>query len=432
MRGVAGLAVWAAALAAGQTPNILELARKAPPELFADAVIKLVDRGEIPSPTQRRDLLEEAFRAAKQAREPVRLVAIPELASADRRAGLRDVAGAQKLDALSLESRVVALVAKADPVRARELFESIEHPPLEARPCEDPMIADISAYYEMAGKVGSGAPFLMSVIGPASSPGEMANAAKLLGSASALTADEFRLVLGALALKMEMVAPDYRSFTITADELRVELRRLAERARELDVPMEPLETGARKLATTQLGSPRCNEEFGDAMTFANFFNLAFHGSLSPIREEETMSRKALGWAKADSYFGSGSGKEMVEGFQRLRQALGKPEWGERLKDFLQDFSQWKPEGADIDDFHRKVTVLHGLYQLIPAGEDRDKLAARTTEFLRSNGIEKAYPAEWLLQVRSFAESALGDRAKLMAGFRESEDPGLALFAALNP
>jgi hypothetical protein len=53
------------------------------------------------------------------------------------------------------------------------------------------------------------------------------------------------------------------------------------------------------------------------------------------------------------------------------------------------------------------------------------------EFLKRGEIEKQYPAEWLLQLRAFAESALAGRAKLLAALEESGDAGLALFAALN-
>jgi len=115
----------------------------------------------------------------------------------------------------------------------------------------------------------------------------------------------------------------------------------------------------------------------------------------------------------------------------LGKAGGKPAWRDMLAEFLKEFSAWKPSGANIDVFHQRITVLHGLYQLIPPGEDLDSLIARVVEALRSSGIEREYPAEWLFQVKSLAASPMGDRAKLLAAFRESEDPGLALFAALD-
>ena len=428
----AGLALWAA-LASAQAPDLIALARKAPPEIFADAVIKLVERGEIPagdlSSRGRGALLEEALEAAKHAREPVRLTALPGV-RLDTRAALRDSAGALGLDALSLESRVLKLVAATDAARARELFQSLDHPALEARPCEDPMIADISAYYETAGILAGGqALLLMLAVGPANSPGELASFAKVLAANRALPPEDFRLLAGALALKMEMVAPDYRSFTMTADELRSALEGLGARVREDGIPTSQLAEGARKLAIAQMSSPRCNEEFGDAERFVEWFNAKFRGALPAIAEEELQPPKALGWFKAESYFVSGDAKQVSDDFAGLRNASRMAPG--TLADFLREFSEWKPAGTNIDAFHQKMTVLHGLFQLIPPGEDRDALIARAVEFLKAGGIEREYPAEWLLQVRSFAGAATGDRAKLLAAFRAAGDAGLAVFAALD-
>jgi len=420
-----------AALAEGQ--SVLELARTAPPEIFADAVIKLVERGEIPAPN-RRGLLEEAFQAAAHAHEPVRLMALPGVRS-DTRAAARDAAGMLGLDALSLEARVIKLMAATEPARARELFQSLEHPMLEARPCEDPMIADASAYYEMAGFLAGGqASLLMLAVGPSRSPAELAYFARIVSEEPSLQPEDLRLLAGALVLKMEMAAPDYRSFTMTADELRAGLEGLA--AHAPDVARAPLAEGVRKLVIAQMSSPRCNEEFGDASGFVAWFNggrlnKGFRGALPAIENEELEPLKSLGWLRAESYFESGEGKQIADAFARLRTALGKPEWRDTLAEFLGKFSAWKPAGAKIDTFHQKMTVLHGLFQLTPPGEDRDALIALAVEFLRSSGVESEHPAEWLLQVRSFASSAMGDRAKLLAAFRDSGDAGLAVFAALD-
>ena len=80
-----------------------------------------------------------------------------------------------------------------------------------------------------------------------------------------------------------------------------------------------------------------------------------------------MSIRPLGWARSESYFSSGSGKAITDAFQRLRTALNTPEWNDRLAEFLRDFDAWKPAGAEIDVFHQRMTVLHGLYQVIPPG-----------------------------------------------------------------
>lgn len=422
-----------AKLAAGQGSSVLELARKAPPEFFADAAIKLAERGEV-SASERQPLLEEAFQAAKHAHDPVRLVAIP-IAGMETRAGLRNSAGALGLDALSLESRVLKLMAATDATRALELFQSLDRPALEMRPCEDPMIADASAYYETLGLLAPGqTPLLMLAVGQARSPSELASLAKMLAADRVLQKDDLRLVAGALALKLGSAAVDYRAFTLTADELRIGLDGIAGIAGVGATPQ--LGEAVRKFATEQMSWPRCDEEFGDAKWFVEWFNKGFRGAVNqgkpdPIREEETWATKFLGRFKTERYFESGDAKQISEDFAKLRVSRGRPEWREALAGFLKEFSAWKPEGADIDQFHQRMTVLHGLFQLIPPSEDRDALAARAVEYLRSSGVERQYPAEWLLQVKSFASTAAGDRTKLMTAFQKSGDPGLAVFAAIG-
>src|SRR5215469_3097411 len=54
-------------------------ARSAPPEIFADAMVRMVQGGKIPSIAWQKVLLQDAFTAAQQAREPVRLIPLPEL-----------------------------------------------------------------------------------------------------------------------------------------------------------------------------------------------------------------------------------------------------------------------------------------------------------------------------------------------------------------
>lgn len=422
------------ALAVGQSNDVIDLARNAPPELFADAVIKLVETGKAPDAAQRRSLLIEAFEAAEHSQQRIRLVAMPGLPT-DSRAGLRDAAAMLGLDAYSLESRIAALLAETDPSKARELFLSVEPPDLKPRPCEDPMIADASAYYEMAGSVA--AQDLIPVLGRVNSPGELASFAKILGKANAVPPDEFRLLIGVLALKMEVIPADYRSFTRTADDLRQGLEGIAARARDLEIPLQPLAEGVRKMTIVQLSSPRCNEDFGDSAAFVQWFNRAFRGRLDPLSREETENLDyGRGFAKAESYFATSSGKEptgkdIAEKFQKLRLMRGSAGWREALAEFLRDFDGWNPPGADIDIFHERMTVLHGLYQMIPPGDERNKVVNRAIDVLKTGQIERYYPSEWLLQARSFAAGSADGRTALLDALRASDDAGLRLFAALQ-
>ena len=417
--------------------DVVELARKAPPELFADAVIRLTERGKIPEGPQRKALLEEAFEAAKKAKEPVKLVAVPQLA--DRRPGRREAALRAGLDTLSLQDRILTLMAAADPDRARELFQSIDHPQLDPRPCEDPMIAADSAYFDMAGKVGQVNP--MVLMGPGNSPGELASFANLLLADRTLSRDQFQLLAGALGLKMQTAALDYRAFTVTAENLAKALEGLTSRARELGVSNEALGEGAKKLAVAQLGAARCQEEFGGAAAFVEWFNHTFSKTLEPIVHDQMIAKESLGPAKAEAFFATDSGKQLSAAFERLRSArthtglteLGpsKTDWAAESSGFMAQWDAWVPAGNQIEAFDQKMIVAHGLYELIPPGEARDQVAERVIAYLKGNPVERESPAEWLFEAGTFTEFELTDKAKLLAWFRASGDAGLELFAALN-
>src|SRR5258706_5955708 len=58
-------------------PPIVELARAAPPEFFADAVVRVIQAGKIPQRDAQVELLEEAFSVAAGAEEPFRLIRFP-------------------------------------------------------------------------------------------------------------------------------------------------------------------------------------------------------------------------------------------------------------------------------------------------------------------------------------------------------------------
>jgi len=397
---------------------LVGLARTAPPELTADAIVRLAEAGAIPPGEPRSLLLEEAFTAAGRAQEPLHLIPVPGFAP-NTRAMFRGQASELRLDKLSLQSRVFNLILKTDPETARRLFDGIEHPSLEPRPCEDPFIADASAYYEMAGAVAQTATqsdrepaaFLEAVLVGARSPGELAAFARALATVS-LNPDQRDLLLGALAVKMENVAPDYRSFTSSVSVLRTSLQQY---------PSPGLAVGFRRFLTRQMSAPRCDEDFGDATPAVDWFNAEFHGDLAVIGDEEVQPSQRLGGFKSESYFTTPDAKQIWEASNQLKN----------VQDILRELSDWTPAGAAIDVFHQKMTVLRGLFEAIPPGPDRDQVMGQGIAVLQYSEAETHNPAEWMFQAKSLIKAAGDDSAKLMEGFRTSGDAGLALVAALG-
>jgi hypothetical protein len=186
----------AAALQSGDDPKprpqmtpavraTVDLARAAAPEIFADTLARLVESGKIPERELQVELLEDAFQAAGSAKEPVQLIALPPTPLGTREI-YRSEAGELHLDAISLQARILRILLTIDPAQARKLFEYIEHPALDPRPCEDALVADIAPYYEIAAAIAQSAftadqkahdehlEFLAALLKGARSPNELA------------------------------------------------------------------------------------------------------------------------------------------------------------------------------------------------------------------------------------------------------------------
>src|SRR5208282_2243588 len=88
MTRLAAVLILATALNAGEErkpelpPSVrplVDLARAAPPEFFADTIVRLVEAGKIPQPELQVQLLEDAFVIAAGAKQPLRMAGLPSI-----------------------------------------------------------------------------------------------------------------------------------------------------------------------------------------------------------------------------------------------------------------------------------------------------------------------------------------------------------------
>jgi hypothetical protein len=421
---------------------IVELARTASPELFADTIVRLVQTGRIPQRESQIALLEEAFAVAGSAAEPVRLMAIPPTPP-DTRALYRGRAGELKLDSLSLRSRILQELLTVDRVRTRELFQQIPHPALDARPCADPLVAEIGAYYEIAAAVAQSSftadekkaaahvQFLAAILAGAHSPGELEPFARAMQSVG-LEPNEWEMLLGALTSKLQSVGPDYRAFALSLTQLQGEIATLGALGGANGVGTGELNGAFRKYVTSQMGAARCAPDFGPAREEIAVTPALTSDEIKPSQRNDSY--------KVDPYFQSDDSRRMGEALNRLRFApTGESpseaerqasEWRNALADFLRDFKSWTPPGSDIDVFHQRMTVLDSVIQILPLGGDRDRILALAVSYLGSD-VERTNPAEWLWQLKKLARDAGADAPKMYEQFRASNDAGLKLYTALN-
>jgi len=414
---------------------IVELAKTASPEMFGDTVIRLVQTGKIPQRETQMQLLEEAFTAASGSAEPVRLAAIP-ATPLDTRALFRSQAGELRLDALSLESRILKELLTLDRARARELFGQIPRPALEPRGCLDPLVADVAAYYEIAAGVAQSAftaeekkneahvQFLMAILAGAKSPGEMEPFARALESV-ALEPHEMELLLAAVGEKLETLGTDYRPFALTLSALQGEIAALAAVGGANGLATDGLTGAFRKYVTTQLAAPRCAPDFGPARE-----EIAV---TPPLSGDEIKPAKGSGETfQVEAYFQSEDSRRIGEALHRLRFGANESaaEWRNMFSDFLRDFKSWTPPGPEIDVFHQRMTVLGSVLQILPSGDDRNRILNLAVNELASD-VERQKPAEWLWQLKKLLRDAGPDAAKMLRQFRASNDVGLVLYAAMN-
>jgi hypothetical protein len=391
-----------------EVQSIVDLSRSTAPEIFADAIVRLVQTGRIPQREAQVQLLEEAF--AADAVEPVRLIAMPTVPP-DTRELYRARAGDLGLDELSLQGRILKELLTVDPARARERFSAIVRPALAPRPCADSLVAYASAYYDIAAAIAQSSfsaeekrqeahiQFLAALLAGITSPNELLPFARSLETV-ALNPPEWALLAAGLAAKLESIAPDYRPFALSFDALQAQTGAIEEVTRS-----EQLPPAFHKYAVNQLTAPRCAPDLAIAFDPRD---------LKPAKRDEAFKT-------SDPYFSSGDAKQIGEELRALHS----------FDDFLRDFLAWEPSGADVDILHQRATVFGALLERLPSGPRRDRIIDLAAAVLASSEAQRKNPAEWMWQVHHLIEIAGGDAPRLLAAFRESGSAALAVYGFLH-
>jgi hypothetical protein len=427
-----------------ETESVVAAARSAPPEIFADALVRLVEGGKIPSIAWQKALLQDAFTATQQAHEPVRLISVPGLAT-DTRASFRGRAGDLQLDALSLEARVLRTLLTVDRVSARQMFQAIPPVRLDTPACEDPLVPDASAYYDAAGAVAQSAfspeekkqsahaQFLIGVLAGATTPAEMAGFAHALAAVD-LNGPEMEMVAGALEAKLDALPVNYRSFALKIEDLADGLDFFGARGRAQGVSTTALGAAFRRFLVAQMKGARCGEDLNQATNFASTLPVKYLGDLAPLTSDEMKPSKRGAQFEAKSYFDADHSKELADSLNRLRfPSEGRPfsedqrstgTWKVLFSDFLRDFQAWSPSGSDIDILHQRLTVLRWLIELTPPGDDRTRVLRLCVTTLHSGGADRQSPAEWFWQAKSILSAAGADEAMVADAYRASGVAGL--------
>ncbi len=438
---------------------IFNLAMAAPPEFGASALIRI--SGRVQDRDLRVELLEMAFNLASGAHIPVRLQAIPG-SNIDTRSGYLSKAMLLRLDALSLETQVVDLLLPIDPARARELFQRIPKPTPAVAKCEDPLLPDVSPYYQTLATIAQKGftakehaqsehvAFLTTAVGRIASIAEIAPAAQLVTGVE--SRPQFEIATGALISRLQGMPLDSRSFHFFSDDIEQAMTALVARARAFGAPSMPLAEAYRAFLVNQLKGRSCADVvrpaggFVTGMAGKRLFGDAVRGELPPLTTEEMTPEVREGEMKIDRYWESDEAQRVFEECLKLRRDKGmpiseavrnSPEWRRQLADFLSSLGSWGPgsEASESDYYHEKAIVYEALLELTPPGETSDKVIASFVDFLKNSNAQQRNTVEWYWHAQETVDrirpSHPEQAAKLLGAFRGSGSIVLVLESMLD-
>lgn len=465
-------------LCAAAVPNeiaaVIDMARQAPGEFGADALIRVAAIDKLDKAV-RVQLLEEAFRRAGEAQQPLRRQAA--ILKIGGTAGFLQHAYQQNLDALSLRLRAVDAMLPLDRVKARSLF--LEIPPLQVPKvtCDDFLIYNVNLFYDVLVRVaqqsfsareaaeGEPARMLERYITSIDSAAQVEPAARMLAGGG-LESKDFESLATALGGSLGKIDGDDRTFTATLSPASQQIFALLEDARKRELSPVALLEGYRRYLVNNLSGPRCADddlvESGQTYSMstgarvdslgtaaADYFNQKLaKPPIQALREEEVTPAKIEGAASGLRSCQAAECKDLATQYRSLIfDANGTPlsqaqrdstEWRVQLQQFLNSLANWKEgSGTDkegLEQFRDKCALFGSLVGVIPPGPDRERVLLAWLDYLQGSRIEQDDRIGWFLPVNTLIGRVAMDPlglGKLTEALRKSRNPVIALYVELE-
>ena len=468
------LALVGTAAVPNEIAAVIDMARQAPGEFGADALIRLAATEKLEK-AMRVQLLEEAFRRAAEAQQPLRRQA--SILKVGGAAGFLQHAYQQNLDALSLRLRAVDAMLPLDRLKARGLF--LEIPPLQIPKitCDDYLIYNVNLFYDVLGKVarqsfsareaadGEPARLLERYITAMDSAAQVEPAAHMLAG-SGLENKDFESLATALGGSLGKIYGDDRTFTATLSPASQQIFALLEGAQKRELSPLPLLEGYRRYLVNNLSGSRCADDdlMESGQTYAmstggrvdslgtaaaDYFNQKLaKPPIQALREEEVTPAKIEGAASGLRSCQAAECKDLAAQYRALIfDASGTPlsqaqrdstEWRAQLQQFLNGLANWK-EGTgttkdDLEQFRDKCALFGSLVGVIPPGADRERVLLAWLDYLEGSRVEQDDRIGWFLPVNTLIGRVAMDPlglGKLTDALRKSRNPVIALYVELE-
>ena len=434
---------------------LADRARGLPPQFKADVLIRIADSGKIRSRRTVSDLLEEAFYAADGAEERVTL----DLAGAGR-AGMRDYIRARTfaagLDRLTLQSRVLRLLAVVDLKKARELAGALDlH--LPALKCEDPLVYNVDNVYKHLTVYASALPdvdrftLIQRYITTMTSPAQVDPMAQLLVSVS-MPRDQRILLAQSFAAELARMGDDDRTFTATTEreKLPAHIKDFIEQLRREAYDPGAVVTAFRTYLVKRFTARRCADGFDEPdLRMVRWFNddlrVMTTSEVKKIDYDEYRGRRS--GARAIAHEMDASGAEYVTLTRELSASL--PVRRERVavvnglgpdvktpERLVGDVLVWQGRGerSQADFLYKKATMLQRLLTEALSPVLHDLVRGELVTFLSYawQGVDRQI--EWFLQVNTlldYGRRAGKELGKVLEALQSTSNAIMSTYGALE-
>jgi hypothetical protein len=451
--------------AARLTPEaeaIVADARVAPPEFGSDALISVAQSSKVSDASLKRELLEEAFRLAAGAQQPVKRHSVVD--NVDTRAGYLSYGFDLGLDALSLRCRVVRAMLRLDKRRAREMLAEIQPDPgLEVLGCDDPLVYDVGLIYETVGEVARGAfgveelrrrehvRLVEQYVAGVRRVAQVGPAARMIVALRPSASDLLPLVQE-FASALKSVPSDARSFAAAfyRDELQRAVHELLKECDAKGVGKDALLEANRIFLLAQVAGVQCedNKDFVERLRSRGDLKFVNENLVKPpLSAEELVPRRVEGRAKSYEFWRTTEARRLLMDFKGLRFGGGerqltagemaRTEWRRGLSEYLARLSDWEGHSEEMtsDYINQKSVLFDGLLDLELVPEMRERVLADYVAFLREPDLRRESRIEWFQHVKRLAVWANSQdeetHTALLNAFANSDVVTLRLYAKLE-
>jgi hypothetical protein len=376
-----------AVLAAASIP---ELASQVAPEIGADALLRVIEKGRVKGIPEQKKTIERAAELARLAKEPVLRRPVPGLNAPK----LPDVA----LDRLSLETRAIFALTQLAPEEGAKLFRSVPRPAPRPVTCADDSYDDITAYAALL-RVFGATEDKLSFIQSLRSHAELAPAVWL--------ADE-EVTRGALTGALARLTGEERLFTGLLPDTLAKFRPL------------PVRDALNDYVKRNLAAEACREsgEEGWQRRTRAAAAAEFQLELPP---------PSLG-AGVESHHWLADDRQSQVMFHELLFTRDKttPQWQDKFAAYLQRIREGNAS------FSRQAEMFAAAYIASPRGLVRETVLTEYVNLLAQSSLQRENPAAWYKQAISLPASVVSlpeaEYESVLRAYERSGNPGLSLIA----